>query len=178
MGRGGGGGGGLRDFREGKEASPGIVIDHRNGQITEIQNFVKNPPLQKFNIKPASVDEDAETAVFEVDAKLSSFEHLQIIVVDKDSVTQRLVNIDANKFATRDLRLNKRLDPSKGLTETRRNKTLIPEEKKDYSQKDFIEDITSSEVTLVDDLVKVNEILDEVMKLRRIESGQNYKKFY
>ena len=78
----------------------------------------------------------------------------------------------------RDLRLNKRLDATKGLTETRSNKTLIPEEKKDYETKDFIEDITSSEVTVVDDMVKINEILDEVMKLNRNHSTQDYKKFY
>ena len=34
------------------------------------------------------------------------------------------------------------------------------------------------QIAIADYMVKVNEILDEVMKLSRIESGQNYKKFY
>ncbi len=182
-GGGGGGGGGPGErhrrirARTGREAED-LNIEHRGSEITEVQNFVKNPPLQKYNIKPVQVNEETETATFEVEVKLSQFEHLRIVIVDKDSVTQRLVSIDKNTFATRDLRLNKKLDPAKGLTETRRNKTLIPEDKKDYDQKDFIEDITSSEITIVDDMVKVNEILDEVMKLSRCSGSQDYKKFY
>ena len=93
-------------------------------------------------------------------------------------MTQRLLDLDSDVIVKRDLRLNKRLDDAKGLTEIRHNTTLIPEAKKGYHTEDFIEDITSSEVTVVDDMVKVNEILDEVMKLNGHYGSNDYKKFY
>lgn len=138
----------------------------RTNEITEVQNFLKNPPIQKFNLKPVSVNDEQGSVVFDVSTKLAHFEHLQVIVVDKDSVTQRLIDLDSASIVKRDLRLNKKLDESKGLTETRSNKTMIAEVRKGYENKDFIEDITSSEVTVVDDMLKVNEILEEVYKLK------------
>ena len=76
-----------------------------------------------------------------------------------------MLDLDSAVIVKRDLRLNKKLDETKGLTEIRHNTTLIPEEVKGYHTEDYIEDIASSEVTVVDDMVKVNEILDEIMKL-------------
>ena len=61
--------------------------------------------------------------------------------------------------------LNKPLNEDRGLTEIRHNTTLIPEEEKGYHTEDFIEDIASSEVTVVDDMTKVNEILEQIRKL-------------
>ena len=161
------------------EYNPTAAISERHGEITEVQNFLKNPPFQKFNLKPITINEEQSSVIFETTATLTQYEHLQVIIVDKDSVTQRLIDLDSTAIVKRDLRLNKKLDASKGLTETRSNKTLIFEEKKGFENKDFIEDITSSEVTMVDDMVKVNEILDEIMKINGNNRGfQDYKKFY
>ena len=74
--------------------------------------------------------------------------------------------------------MNKQLNEKRGLTEIRHNTTLIPEEVKGYHTEDFIEDIASSEVTIVDDMVKVNEVLDQILKLDRSSSGSDYKPFY
>lgn len=56
----------------------------------------------------------------------------------------------------RDLSLKKSLNQEKGITQSRQHKCL------EKGQSDFIEDITSSEVMLVDDLTKVNQILGEI----------------
>ena len=80
-------------------------------------------------------------------------------------MTHRLLDLDSTQITKRDLRLNKMLDETKGLTEIRHNTILIPDKFEGYQDEDYIEDITSSEVTVVDDMVKVNDILKEVMKL-------------
>ena len=59
----------------------------------------------------------------------------------------------------------------------RHNTILIPEEVKGYHTEDFIEDIASSEVTVVDDMTKVNEVLKQIQKLDKFNTD-NYKKFY
>ena len=125
-----------------------------------MQNFLKNPPLQKYNIAPLQVDEDAGTAVFEATIDVSNIQHLQVVILDKDKVTQRLIDIEQAAITKRDLTLNKPLSEDRGLTEIRHNTILITEEVKGYHTEDFIEDIASSEVTVVDDMIKVNEILD------------------
>lgn len=56
----------------------------------------------------------------------------------------------------RDLSLKKSLNESKGMTESRQNKNLLT------GASDFIEDITSSQVMLVDDLTKVEQIMSEL----------------
>jgi len=53
------------------------------------------------------------------------------------------------------LRLNKHLNESKGLTESRITLTLAGKAEDGHPTSNFIEDITSSEVQLVDDLTKV-----------------------
>lgn len=50
----------------------------------------------------------------------------------------------------RDLSLKKALNESKGLTESRQHKCLLK------GSSDFIEDITSSQLMIVDDMQKVN----------------------
>ena len=57
---------------------------------------------------------------------------------------------------SRDLTLKNALDESKGLTESRNSLCLLKDES------DFIEDISSSEIKLIDDMQKVNEILSEI----------------
>jgi hypothetical protein len=75
------------------------------------------------------------------------------------------------------------LDKETGLTELRLNTFLIPEDKKaegQYESSEFIEDITSSEIMLVDDLSKVHEILKEVKKidpLRHAAAAGNWDSF-
>ena len=83
-----------------------------------------------------------------------------MVILDKDKVTQRLIDIEQAAITKRDLTLNKPLSEDRGLTEIRHNTILITEEVKGYHTEDFIEDIASSEVTVVDDMIKVNEILD------------------
>ena len=91
---------------------------------------------------------------------MSNIQHLQVVILDKDKVTQRLIDIEQAAITKRDLTLNKPLSEDRGLTEIRHNTILITEEVKGYHTEDFIEDIASSEVTVVDDMIKVNEILD------------------
>ncbi len=58
----------------------------------------------------------------------------------------------------RDLSLNSPLDVNKGFTESRTTLTI------DAGEKYFIEDITSTEIQIVDDLNKVKEVLEELAK--------------
>jgi len=59
------------------------------------------------------------------------------------------------------LTLSKVLDDSKGLTQSRDTVCLISSDNNEGQNTFKIEDITSSEVTLVDDLNKVAKILKE-----------------
>ena len=144
--------------------------------ISEVQNFLKDPPLQKYNIQP-QLDPDTGKAVFESKLDISNIQHLQVLIFDKDQVTQRLLDIDSTPIVKRDLTLNKKLNENRGLTQVRHNTILIPEEVKGYHTEDFIEDIASSEVTVVDDMTKVNEVLKQIQKLDKFNTD-NYKKFY
>jgi hypothetical protein len=64
------------------------------------------------------------------------------------------------------MRLKKILDKEKGLTESRQNHYLCQEGKiGDLPTQHVIDDITSSEIMLVDDVNKVYEILKEVKKI-------------
>jgi len=115
---------------------------------------MKISPLQVFNIKP-----DAAGNILYRNEKLKNYSSLLIVVADKDSVTQHLKSLEEVsdiKCPSRDLTLKKALDENKGLTESRISLSL----KK--GEADFIEDITSSEVKIIDDLQKVNEILLEI----------------
>lgn len=80
-------------------------------------------------------------------------------MVDKESVAQHYTSLEEssdNTCPSRDLTLKKALDENKGLTESRISLSLRK------GDSDFIEDITSSEIKLIDDLQKVNEILSEI----------------
>lgn len=70
----------------------------------------------------------------------------------------------------RDLRLLKVLDKEKGLTEKRQSLLVSA------AQETFIEDIINTEFTIIDDLNKVMEILQELMKAQG-DNGQIFKDF-
>lgn len=142
-------------------------------------NFLKNAPAQQFNNAPDSVDESDEERgrrTVSFDLSLSSYSQLYLIVVDRDSIVQRNMDLDFDApISKRDLRLNKVLDDAKGITETRKTVKLVPESmlaSQQYPHSDFIEDITSSEVQLVDSIGKVVEILEEIQKMNGL-SHQN-----
>jgi hypothetical protein len=83
------------------------------------------------------------------------------VVADKESVVQHFTSLeeDSNsKCQSRDLTLKKALDESKGLTESRQSICMFK------NDSEFIEDISSSEFKLIDDLQKVNEILNEIQR--------------
>ena len=54
--------------------------------------------------------------------------------------------------------MNSPLDVNKGFTESRTTLTMVA------GEKHFIEDITSTETQIVDDLNKVKEVLEEMVK--------------
>lgn len=103
----------------------------------------------KYNLKPS----EEGLVVFKHD-KLSAYSTVQIVVVDECSAMQSTKNLQQlNDPFKRDLSLKKSLNESKGLTQSRVHKCL------EKGQSEFVEDITSSEIMLVDDLQKVNKIL-------------------
>lgn len=135
-------------------------------------NFLKNAPAQQFNNAPENIDESDDersrrTITFEL--SLSNYSQLYLIAVDRDSIVQRNIDLEFDgPMSKRDLRLNKVLDDSKGITETRKTVKLVPESmlgNQQYPHSDFVEDITSSEVQLVDSIGKVVEILEEIQKM-------------
>ena len=77
------------------------------------------------------------------------------------------------------MRLDSPLNEDRGLTEIRQNAVLVSEgEQGHYPTEDLIEDITSSEVTVVDDMIKVNEILGQIRKLNNVPQDAKYQQFY
>lgn len=72
----------------------------------------------------------------------------------------------------RDLSLKKSLNESKGLTQARTSKLLL------HSQNDFIEDITSTELMLVDDLAKVSQIIDLIASMNRSEASSRWQSLF
>jgi len=62
--------------------------------------------------------------------------------------------------------LKNTLNPEEGLTESRITKPL------NENEQDFIRDITSTEVQIVDDLTKVADILNEIRKVKGTNSGE------
>lgn len=61
------------------------LIAYREDEISEIQNFLKVAPYQAFNVAPSSWQNGQ--AVFELQADLTSYHHLEAIIIDEDSVT-------------------------------------------------------------------------------------------
>jgi len=119
--------------------------------------------LIAFNLKP-----DQDGNVIFKNSKLAAYSTVSILVVDENSVVQTTKNLQpALQPAKRDLSLKKSLNENKGLTESRSHKCLF------NGQSDFIEDITSSEIMLVDDLVKVHQIQAEIRKIVGLDSGSS-----
>lgn len=73
---------GRRAYGGGEEPSDGFQPFWKG--ISEVQNFLKNPPLQKYNISPVSIDEATGKAVFETNLDISNIQHLQVIILDKE----------------------------------------------------------------------------------------------
>lgn len=74
------------------------------------------------------------------------------------SVASRQVSLQANNIQKRDLSLTQSLDNDKGFTESRTNVNI------EKHETHFIDDITSTEIQLIDDLKKVKGVLEELMK--------------
>ncbi len=123
---------------------------------SEFHSFMKTAPIQKLNLTPTTSQNDQATFSFNCD--LSQFSQLVLIAVDKESITQHSVDIEAQQIQKRDLRLLKVLNQDQGMTESRSTIKILKDEEK------FIEDISSTEVQLVDDLSKIYEILSEIRK--------------
>ena len=105
-----------------------------------------------FNLIP---DEDG---IVKFSANLAPYTQLYVVAVDSSSVAQRQVNLQVNSIQKRDLSLTQPLDSEKGFTESRTNVNI--EKHGDH----FIDDITSTEIQLIDDLKKVKGVLEELMK--------------
>ena len=90
---------------------------------------------------------------------MTQYSTLIIVAVDNGSAAQHIKNLGedpAVPIPMRDLRLKKIFDQDKGLTQTRVTNCLMT------GEQDFIEDITSAEVQIIDDLKKVKEVLHEL----------------
>lgn len=151
----------------GESSFGSITIDGRNAHvldyITDYQNFLRDSPLVALNLKP-----DQEGVITFKHEKLSSYSSIQILVVDESSCMQSVRNLQSlSEPSKRDLSLKKSLNESKGLTQSREHQCL------ESGQKTFIEDITSSEVMLVDDLTKIGQILTEISQMNGMHSGSS-----
>ena len=137
--------------------------------ITETQNFLKNPPFTAFNLVP---NQDGEVSFT---ANLKPYTQLYILAIDLNSVAQRQVDIaSAVNEATqkRDLSLAKSLpiDDRNGFTESRTTEEVTKDTVK------VIEDITSTEIQLIDDLKKVKGVLEELMRMNyRLDQAGPFK---
>ena len=121
-----------------------------------------------MNLLPTKTEGNKSTFTFPLE--MSEFSQLVLIAVDKDSITQKTVDIEASPVQKRDLRLLQILDQDQGLTESRTTLNVLKNEEQ------HIEDISSTNVTLVDDLCKIHEILKEIRKVQHV-SSQGFEAF-
>lgn len=144
--------GGRRGYYDGgPSGSSAHSMSVTKNYITEQQNFLKNYPLQIFNLTP-----DQNGIVTYTGERLRYFAHLTVLVVDKDSIVQHNCCLQEESIIPipkRNLTLNKALDENKGLTQTRETCNLLK------GEKDNVPDFLSSEIQLIDDLKKVNDSL-------------------
>ena len=130
---------------------------------SEMANFLKTAPMQKLNLQPSEVTEDG-VATFTFTADLADFSQLYLVAADRDSSAQHSLDLNCTNLQMRDLRLTQLPSLERGLTQTR---VTLPLAK---GASNLIEDITSTDVTLVDSLPKVREILKELCKIQGASS--------
>lgn len=122
---------------------------------------MRNTPLQLFNLAPNQQGE------ITFNANLKPYTQLFLLAIDVNSVAQRQLDLAECGVEVhpspqkRDLSLTKPLaDPKekKGFTESRTSLNIVKDEKH------LIEDVTSTETQLIDDMKKVQGVLDELMR--------------
>ncbi|CDW90653.1 UNKNOWN [Stylonychia lemnae] len=138
-------------------------LKQEEGKISEFQNFLKNGALTDFNLKPDSNGE------IKISRNLLPFTQLHILVIDKNSVAQKQLDLALNQIQKRDLSLNQPLDTSKGYTESRATLSIMKDETH------FIEDITSTEIQLIDSIQKVKGVYEVLMKQFGTQNQDPYK---
>ena len=146
--------------RAGRERAPagGGIGGNSKCTHSEMANFLKTAPMQKLNLQPTEVTDEG-VATFSFTADLADFSQLHLIAADRDSSAQHSLDLNNTEVQTRDLRLTQLPSLDRGLTQTRNTLPLAK------GASNLIEDITSTDVTLIDSLPKVREILKELCKI-------------
>lgn len=133
------------------------VMSGGEGQvITEFQNFLKNPTFTLSNLTPS-----AQTGEVTFQANLKAYSQVYIVAIDLNSVSQRTIELGyLEATAKRDLSLAASLPISatSGFTESRTTSTVTT------GSVVTVEDITSTDLQLIDDLKKVRGVLEELMR--------------
>eukprot|EP00347_Sterkiella_histriomuscorum_P022623 403337784 len=137
------------------------MVSGQNIPLPDMQNFLKQGPLQIFNLTPN------EQGEIRFSANLNAYTQLQILVVDRQSVASKNVDLEIKNIQKRDLSLVKPLDVEKGFTESRLTQCILS------GESHFIEDITSTEMQLIDDMKKVRGVLDELMRMKGTSNQAN-----
>eukprot|EP00830_Metopus_es_P002375 TRINITY_DN1213_c0_g1_i6.p1 TRINITY_DN1213_c0_g1~~TRINITY_DN1213_c0_g1_i6.p1 ORF type:complete len:2229 (-),score=458.73 TRINITY_DN1213_c0_g1_i6:107-6793(-) len=126
-------------------------------RIPLFQNFLGLEPLTVFNLEP---NEDG-TLIVELDKNYKDvYACALVLAVDKGSVAHYLHPLSGSHTIARDLSLTKALDVEKAYSEMRTTKCV---EKFDTYT---IDDITSSDIQIIDSLEKVMMILKELIRLQ------------
>ena len=127
-------------------------------KIKEFQNFLRCPPLALFNLVPSK-----ETGEVQFSANLKAYTQLYVLAIDQNSVALRQIDLGDLKqpVQKRDLSLAKSLSPGgiedkKGFTESRMKFEVLK------GETHVVEDITSTEMQLIDDMKKVHGVLEEL----------------
>lgn len=124
--------------------------------IPEFQNFLKNPTFTMFNLAP-----NPQTGEVSFQANLKAYNQVYVVAIDLNSVAQRTIDLSyLEATAKRDLSLAASLPISatSGFTESRTTATLFT------GSTLSVEDITSTDLQLIDDLKKVKGVLEELMR--------------
>jgi len=142
-------------------------IRPRSDNISVYQNFLGLEPLTRYNI-PASPDGNL---IIELEDKfMETYGCALIIAVDKGSVAHYLHPFAGTKIIKRDLSLAKALEVEKSYSEMRTTKCV--EKYETY----LIDDITSTDLQIVDSLEKVLLIIKELMRLYSV-NVKDFDKF-
>ena len=142
------------------------VSSHPAGSnaINFYQTFLQKEPLVMLNMIP-----DSQRSV-QIKANFQHCAALFVIAVDDRSVAHLLYGMPQQPLKTKDLSLKKPMDSQKCFSEVR-NALSVPKH-----ESDFIQDLTSSDIQIVDSIQKVFMIQKEIMKLMR-KNDPNLEKF-
>ena len=129
-------------------------------KINFLQQFLAVPAVQEFSLQP-----DKNGKVKATLPGLDNYSTLVVLAVNRNTAVQKVESLPRKRLPQRDLSLKKTFEEGKAYTEVRTAKALL----KHDSQ--IIDDITSTELSMLDSLESVHQALKELCRVGSCGSG-------